>query len=981
MNAPAPAEPPQLRLLGRAGVTRGGAWFDIPDVLPGYLLAYLGARGDWVARDELAALFWPEAGSEDAQRNLRVTLNRLRDRLLAWGLADGLASERRRLRWLPGSDLAELRAARQAGRWQAVADAVGQPFASTLAFGGQPVLQEWADTERRVLLALQREAVLRCHPGQAPAAAAELAARHLALDAHDEDVLRLRLQALAALGRHDEARHAFRAFDQRLRAELGVGASAALAAAAARLAGGEAPATPAAASLVGREAELQALQSALVQHRLVTLCGLGGVGKSRLARAAAERRTHTLWLRLDEGAGADALAHQALRLLGAPASVVRDPLAAAGARLAAAATELLVLDNAEALLLHDRSGAYALLDAWFAAAPGLSVLATSRQPLGHAGERVLALHSLALPAGGPPLAAPAVQLLVAEARRAVPGFDPQPHAAELAAIARQVGGLPLALRIAAMWLRQLQPAEITGALQPHLIAEHEIGVALRQTWQLLPADEREALTGLSLLAAAAAADWAVSASGAALQVLLRLAERGLLENQPAPDGATRWALHPLVRAFAAQRLAEQPAAERAAHEQHAHAVLARLRPWTHWRQVDQRAALLAIGELLPDALAAWRWAVAGGRAEFIAEAAPVLLNYFERLGRWAEGTALFEAAEAGFDSGDTGELAALAALARGRALLLYRDGRYDAAEALARRGLAWARQLGHREGCKANLNTLCLALWMLGRLPEALQVAEEGRALADADGDRAGHAVFGGNLALLHKKLGAFAAAEAAWRDALAVHREVGNWVSAVTTLNNLGNLLRTLQRLDESVALLEESLRLCDAYGFASSRPFALINLALTHLAAGRLDAARALAEQAHAEVQASGERMLQAATQNVLAELALRRGDTEGAAAWLVPALRGARAIGDVANLLEALAGYARWCGTQGDETTAAQVLATLHAHPALHAELRESLPPAPPAVAPGDVTALVETACAALAAHGGDPASRQGTGAAGP
>ena len=973
--------PPRLQLLGAARLCHGGTAQELPDVAIGYLLALLGTRGDWVARDELAAMFWPEASGETSQRNLRVMLNRLGQRLVDWGVSDALARERRRLRWLPGSDVAQARAARAAGDWQAVHALAQGPFATGLSFRGFPVLAEWADGERRALAALAREAVLRCAALAPPAEAAQLAARHLETEPADEDLLRVRLQALAALGRHQDVAREFARFEARLHAELGAPASPALAALAERLGPAGTGHTPPPAgddSLVAREAELAQARRLLRDHRLLTLLGLGGVGKTRLAQALCDGAPSVLWLPLADAGTVGELPHRVLQALRPAAAPVRDAPALSGEQLARS-VRLLVLDNVEQLL-GERGALHALLSQWLAAAPGLRLLVTSRQALGHAAEVVLQLHTLALPPpGGEPLAAPAVRLLVAAARRARPGFDPREHAATLALIATRAGGLPLALRLAAQWLRLLAPADVLAALQRGVgaidgVADGGESQGLRATldrsWQLLDEPAQHALAALSVFVSPFSAEDACRAGAAELPQLARLAEHGLLDPLPdtPPDAPSRLRLHPLVRDYAAEQLARTPAAGRRAHEQHAAAVQRRLAAWSNWRQVDQRAALAALAALLPEALAAWRWALAQGRADFIAEAAPVLLNYFEKLGRWAEGIELFETAEPGFDEQLPTDRAALAALWRSRALLLYRDGRFEPAAALAQRALVAARALGHQEGIKANLSTLALANWMLGHLDTAEAFATEARDLAAAEGDRASEAVFAGTLALLHKKRGHYVEAETSWQRALAVHREVGNWSSACVTLNNLGNLLRVMARPEEAIAVLDESLRLCDAYGFASTRPFALINLAQAHLAAGRPDDGEALALQALTEVRRSGERMLETGSLLVLADMALRAGRLPLAAERLAPALRLARALNEPANLLEALWAYARWQRARGQQAEAARAVATVRAHPKLHAELRDELAASAqavlPTVAPVDLLVLVEHACAALA-----------------
>jgi len=259
---------------------------------------------------------------------------------------------------------------------------------------------------------------------------------------------------------------------------------------------------------------------------------------------------------------------------------------------------------------------------------------------------------------------------------------------------------------------------------------------------------------------------------------------------------------------------------------------------------------------------------------------------------------------------------------------------------VGRRALAWARALGHAEGLKSSLNTMGLTLLMQSRSAEARAHFDEAAALAVADGDSAGEAVFRANIALTDKRVGDYAAAIAGWQRSLVLHRELGNWRSAVNVLSNLGNLLRFEGRFDEAQPLIEEGLRLCDEHGFASMRPFLLINLARLHADAGRSDAAAQLAQATLDDLHSGGEPMLEAATLLVLAQLALRRSDSDAAAPLLARALRSTASTGDMANRLEAMDGYGHWLAARGESAQAAAVWRLLLVHPALHAELRTLL-----------------------------------------
>jgi len=978
--------PAHLTLLGPPRLLTGRGPVDVPDSLPGYLLAYLGARSDWVLRDELAALLWPAAAADEAQHNLRVNLNRLRTLLRGWGLEPALGAERRRLRLQLATDLQTLQQACACGDGPQLV-AHGGRFLEGLscrAFGGYA---DWAHQLGERLRAEWRDALLRA---AAAAPAPQVLALTDALAADErlaEQVQRLRLAALVALGRADDARREHAAFRAGLQAELDAAPSADFEAFAARLlaparttpsidrrAGGDADA------FIGRADELQDARQLLAGSRLLTLAGLGGVGKTRLARAlhdelAPDFPAGSRWLSLAELATPAQVLGALADAVGAAPAVDKDGLAAVAGRLGSARW-LLLLDNAEHLLDAGRA-LPGLVDALRAACPGLRLIVTSREPLGLADEAVLRLQGLAVPAaaGAAALSSAAVQLFVAQARRVAPAFDPTAEPGPVVRVARLTGGLPLALRIAAGWLRWLSCAQVADEVQHGLDAldtggaQGVLGVraTLERSWQRLPPAERQTLARLAVFAGAFDPAAARDVAGAGLPLLAGLAEVSMLEPVRDPAGH-RFQLHPLVRQAALERLDADHAdgaATRAAHRRWLQRALA---PMADWRRIDQRAALERIAALLEELRAAWRSAVDHADAPFIATVAPVVARFLEQKGAWNEGLHWFEPPQAHFDPALPGELAALAALARSQAVMLYRKTDLDAAETVGQRALTWARALGHAEGIKSCLNTLGLTLLMQARTGPARAFFEEAAGMAAADGDAAGEAVFSANVALADKRAGHFAAAAAAWQRSLALHREVGNWRSAVNVLNNLGNLLRIESRYTDALPLIEEGLRLCDEHGFASTRPFLLINLARLHADAGRGATAAELARQVLDDLGRGAEPMIEAAALQVLAQLALQAGDDAAAAPLLARALRSTASTGDMANRLETLDGYGQWLAVRGEPARAAAVWQLLLAHPALHAELRLPLqrqldalavPAQPLAAAPAEFGACCERA----------------------
>ncbi|GAA4735071.1 hypothetical protein GCM10023328_13920 [Modestobacter marinus] len=208
-------------------------------------------------------------------------------------------------------------------------------------------------------------------------------------------------------------------------------------------------------SLVGRDDDVRRVRALLTGHRLVTVVGPGGVGKTRVASAVAE-----------EGGGLPVSLCE-LAAVADPAGVpaaVTEALgfgSLSGAALGLADAERLVLlDNAE----HHLDAVADVAQALLTEVPGLRLLVTSQVPLGLPGERVTVLAPLPVPDGDDPVAAlasPAVQLFAARAREA--GADlvlDDPTAVCVAALCRRLDGLPLAIELAAARSRTLGPADM-----------------------------------------------------------------------------------------------------------------------------------------------------------------------------------------------------------------------------------------------------------------------------------------------------------------------------------------------------------------------------------------------------------------------------------------------------------------------------------------------------------------------------------------
>ena len=336
-------------------------------------------------------------------------------------------------------------------------------------------------------------------------------------------------------------------------------------------------------AFVGREDELAEIAAALSSARVVTLTGIGGVGKTRAALQAAAR----MLAQYRDGAWLCELAP-----VGDPGAVVEVVASALGVVAGLGHTVddslldflrskqiLLVLDNCEHLL----DSVTDLVDRVVRACPAVTVLATSREGLALAGERIIALRSLGVPdldaTGGAAAAADAVRLFVERAHDARSGFAlHDDNAAAIVQICRRLDGIPLAIELAAARVQAMSPQEIATRLDDQFrllrggtrgaVERHQ---TLRRTidwsYDLLSVDERLVLDRLSVFAGGASLDDAEAVIAGdtideidVVEHLSALVRRSLVLADES-DGCTRYRLLETVRQYAHEHLEDAGAAE------------------------------------------------------------------------------------------------------------------------------------------------------------------------------------------------------------------------------------------------------------------------------------------------------------------------------------------------------------------------------------------------------------------------------------
>ena len=382
-------------------------------------------------------------------------------------------------------------------------------------------------------------------------------------------------------------------------------------------------------SFVGRTVEMVEVSVLSRDARLVTLTGTGGCGKTRLAVHAAaeavERFSDGVWFVDLAPRQRDGVATAALDALNLRVDVAEPP-AARLVRALSGATSLVVLDNCEHLI----DEAAELADLLLRCCPGVSVLATSRSPLGVEGEVVYRVPSLSLPAEAAGVEAltlcDAVVLFTERARRARPNFvlDDR-NAATVASICRRLDGIPLALELAAARTRVLSPARILAGLDdrfrvlgagPRTALPRQATLAASVGWShdLLSDAERVVFRRLSVFAGAFdldAAEAVVPDDEAGrydvLDVLAGLLDRSLVAPEEGADGE-RYVLLETLRAYGRARLDDAGEDERVRDRHLAWVVAQAEAAEPHLTGPSQRVALDRLAAIADELEAAAHWA-------------------------------------------------------------------------------------------------------------------------------------------------------------------------------------------------------------------------------------------------------------------------------------------------------------------------------------------------------------------------------------
>lgn len=763
------------------------------------------------------------------------------------------------------------------------------------------------------------------------------------------------------------------------------------------------PSTP----FIGREEELAQIAAHLNDPsvRLLTLVGPGGIGKTRLAIQSAWQATQP-----DTGLFADGVYFIPLDSLSSAEFLVATLADAlnfsfySGANPANQLLDflrekrlLLVLDNFEHLL----EGAGLLSDI-LQQAPQVKILAVSRERLNLQEEYLLPIQGLKVPEPQPKLSwqqvkAPtleaysAVQLFLQRAQTVNPGYAlSETETPCVVHVCRLTEGTPLAIELAAAWLRLLSCQEIAQEIEQNLdflttslrnVPERQrsLRAVFDYSWRLLSAEEQRVFRQLAVFRGGFQLEAARQVAGAALPLLLALVDKSLLRRTE----TGRYTRHLLLWQYAAEKLDETPPEKEKVQALHSHYYAAFL----HGKERlliggQQKEALAEINTEIENVRAGWRWAVAHGDLTAIEPALESLFHFYDIRSWFQEGAEAFgwaatslrgeeqesEDAKSGRaeqwgnlegtqgNSGELGEAGerdnpkskihapqsgspkskiVLGKLLARQGWFTFQLGQHEAAKALLNESLGILRSIGSaaRGETVFPLNYLGALHRHLGEYELARQYLQESLALCREMEDTLGLTIALNILGQVAYLEGDYSRSRQLCQESLALKQGIGDRRGMAYSLNNLGQVAYALDEYPEAKAFFEESLTICQEIGDRRGIALCLSYLGDVVQMMAEYQGAKQLYQESLSIFKEIGNQWGAISARTKLGYVTSQLDDAQTARDYFSEALKMALNIQAIPGALDALVGLASLLLKAGDaeREQALEILALALSHPA--------------------------------------------------
>ncbi|MBI3163854.1 MAG: tetratricopeptide repeat protein [Chloroflexi bacterium] len=905
------------------------------------LLAYLAVTRRAHSRDKLAALLWSEMSDADAKNNLRQALTNLRK-----FFEDELTITRDTIEFTGDGfiDSTQFEAnVKSASTFDPEPASVILTDSLRLYRGDflegfhvrdAPGFEDWMLTERARLRELALGALhtltqfhtTRGHFSEAIA----FASRMLTFDPWREEAHRQLMLLQARTGQISAALSQYETCKKILEKELGVEPSLETTVLYERIRSARQAARhniPASSTeFIGRERELENLRVRLADSacRLITLAGLGGAGKTRLAqetaRSCADMFINGAWL-------VQLAAVDSQGLVPAIGNVFDFPFTKGDAKkqllnYLRQKELLLVMDNFEHLL--DSS---ALLSDILKAAPDVRIFVTSRERLDIEGEWVVELSGLE--SGS----MEADQLFVQSARRARAEIQlTEQDSVAVATICRLVGGLPLGIEIAAAWIRSMSVESIRDEIQKSLdflestrrdIPERQrsLRAVFESSWARLNETEQKTFAALSVFRGGFTREAAEAVAGK----FDSLIDKSLVERN-----GERFELHEVTRQFAEENLR----GKKKARDAHA----AYFAKWAGERaQWNERASFAVMTREFENARAAWTWASEQKDAASLTKLVHFTKRYLDIQGRYREGFDLMERTLKQFDAPNSaddlplderGQL--MAKLLTYRALYLGDMGKPDETLPTLETCLAYFQRAGDQAQIMTCLNALGIAYRFVGQEEKGAEYFRSQLKIARELHNRHEEATALNNLCTAMNTMENFEEAERLLHECLAIRRELNDEAGVSSSLINLAVALFNQGRYAEEKPLLNEAIEISRRINQPRNLAGALGNLGSIFLKEGQYDEALKLFQQGLETHRNTGYPYGIAIALDNVGTAHYHLGNEREALYYLRQSIREARGIKADFIALDALVWVAGIRAKNGELEKALELIGLIRSHP---------------------------------------------------